>query len=323
MALATGLAAALAAASAALFAASATYGLWSREGALRHRRRAVIVRAPVQSDEDRLERLQREELEAQLRQLDERDKGRNRLSLAIRLEQAGVSVSENQFIAICAVTGLLAAVWCHLLMGPIWAAGAALLAGWVGPWIWLRHRTAKRLTMFIAALPDALENIARGVTARQTPSACVEMVARDAREPLKREFQAVVEAQAMGATLVEGFQGMARRVRCDETRYLVLALTLQAENGGTIAETLMKLARTLRRRQEMRDELLALTADQRFSGHIVSMVPIAVVALNYYFRPEGTTLLWTTTPGQIISFGCLIWILIGMYVMRKMADFKV
>jgi tight adherence protein B len=159
-----------------------------------------------------------------------------------------------------------------------------------GPPMTLRFLVARRRKRFAAQLPDALTTLAGSLRAGRSLGQALEAISRETPDPIGRELRKVVAEVRLGRTLAEGLGDAAERIASEDFRWAVMAIQIQAEVGGNLAELLDQVASTMRERSRMKGEVKALTAEGRASAlMLVIMVPLlglAMWALNpAYMKP--------------------------------------
>lgn len=197
-----------------------------------------------------------------------------------------------------------------------------LFAG-LGPPVVLRFLTARRLKRFGNQLPDALTTLAGSLRAGRSVGQAMEALSREIGDPMGRELRKVVAEVRLGRTLHDTLTDAADRVGSDDFRWAVLAMQIQSEVGGNLAELLDQVAATMRERTRMRGEVKALTAEGRASAiMLVVMVPAlggAMAMLNpAYMRP-----MLTTSTGHIMLGISAVMIGGGYLWMSRMAKIDV
>lgn len=169
-----------------------------------------------------------------------------------------------------------------------------------GPPLTLRFLVSRRRKQFANQLPDALITLAGSLRAGRSLGQAMEALSREVGDPMGRELRKVVAEVRLGRTLQEALGDAATRIASDDFRWAVLAMQIQSEVGGNLAELLDQVAQTMRERSRMRGEVKALTAEGRASAlMLVIMVPglgLAMWALNpSYMEP-----LFSTGTGHIM-----------------------
>jgi tight adherence protein B len=209
------------------------------------------------------------------------------------------------------------------LRNPLVAIGAAFVGGFGIPrWV-LGYLARKRITAFVLELPNAIDVVVRGIRSGLPLGDCLRIVASEAGDPVKTEFRLAVEAQAVGMTVPEAVGRIYERVPVAEANFFAIVLAIQAKAGGNLSEALGNLSRVLRERRKMGDKVKAMSMEAKASAAIIAALPFIVAILTYLSSPDYMTLLWTTRTGKLAMGGGLVWMSIGIFVMKKMINFKV
>jgi tight adherence protein B len=288
------------------------------------KRQKTFVAAPV----DRRERIaavsRKEQVAQTLKEIEQRQKDREKAGIEQRLARAGVTWSKRTFYVGSAVLGAALGLAALLfLRNPLVAVGAAFAGGFGVPrWV-LGYLARKRITAFVLELPNAIDVVVRGIRSGLPLGDCLRIVASEAREPVKTEFRLAVEAQAVGMTVPEAVGKIYERVPIAEANFFGIVLTIQAKAGGNLSEALGNLSRVLRERRKMGDKVKAMSMEAKASAAIIAALPFMVAALTYLSSPDYMTLLWSTKTGKIAMAAGLVWMSIGIFVMKKMISFKV
>lgn len=316
----------LVAATVALAVLALFYGTFFGGAAADRRMRNVKDQAPVsiRGSGAEAERLRRALLATRLEEVARQERDRRRLPLKTLLHQAGLTWTTKKFVLISIGVGVGVFLAVMVVLGnPFLALAAGPAAGIIGPRKYVQHMRAKRIRQFVKELPNAIDSIVRGTRAGLHVNECVRQICRDAQEPVRSEFRQVADAQMLGQTLAEAMERLSQRIPVEETRFLALALSIQASEGGGIAEALSGLSNTMRERIKLHDKIGAMSAEARSGAALLAALPLAGVAMNYATDAHKTALLWTTTTGQIALVANLGWLVIGFFVMKKMQDVKV
>jgi tight adherence protein B len=299
------------------------YPLISGEKKAEHRRASVAKSEPVaarlvQKDQ----RSRREQVEGSLKEVEARRQKDKKVSLATRLTQAGLDWTPQKFMI---ASGILAALCFVLAMfgggGPLGAIGLAFAAGFGLPRWMLSFLKTRREKAFLRALPDAVDVIVRGIKAGLPLFESIKVVAADAPEPLKGEFLSIIETQAIGMPLGEACVRLYERMPVPEANFFGIVISIQQKSGGNLSEALGNLSKVLRDRKKMAEKIQAMSMEAKASAGIIGALPPIVMLLVYLSTPEYISLLWTHPTGQLLLVGCVIWMTIGILVMKRMINF--
>jgi tight adherence protein B len=287
-------------------------------------RRASIARsdAPARQAE-KSQRSRREQVEGSLKELDARRKKDKSVPLSTRLTQAGLGSWTPQKFWIA--SGILAAagfVLAFIAGGSL--LGAAVMAFGTGlglpRWL-LSYLKKRREKAFLKALPDAVDVIVRGIKAGLPLFESIKVVAADAPEPLKSEFNAIIETQTIGMPLGEACVRLYERMPVPEANFFGIVIAIQQKSGGNLSEALGNLSKVLRDRKKMAEKIQAMSTEAKASAGIIGSLPPAVMIMVWISTPDYISLLWTTHLGQFMLLCCVGWMTIGILVMKKMINF--
>jgi tight adherence protein B len=299
------------------------YPLISGEKQAENRRAAVAKPEPAaKRQNERNQRSRREQVEGSLKDLDARRQKASKVPLSVRLGQAGLDWSTQKFMVVSAV--LAAVCFAGALFaggGLLGAAGLAFAAGFGLPRWGLSFLKKRREKKFLAALPDAVDVIVRGIKAGLPLFESIKVVAADTPEPLKGEFNAIIETQAIGIPLGEACQRLYERMPVPEANFFGIVIAIQQKSGGNLSEALGNLSKVLRDRKKMAEKIQAMSMEAKASAAIIGSLPPIVMILVYLSTPDYISLLWTHPTGQLMLVGCVIWMSIGIMVMKKMINF--
>ena len=264
----------------------------------------------------------REQVEATLKDLEERRKKSNSPPLSVRLAQAGLSWSKRQFYIFSAVFGAIVFGGVMLLdAGLILAMPLAFAAGFGLPrWI-LSYLKKRRETRFLDRFPDAIDVIVRGIKSGLPLGDSLRVLAAEAPEPILTEFRHIIETQAVGVPLGDACGKLFERMPVPEANFFAVVISIQQKSGGNLSEALGNLSKVLRDRKKMKGKIKAMSTEAKASAIIIGSLPIAVMSIVYITSPDYITLLWTERLGQMMLAGSAVWMTIGVLVMKKMINF--
>jgi tight adherence protein B len=247
---------------------------------------------------------------------------RRRLSVKGLIEQAGLSLSPFLFWILSGVAGAVLAVVGLLLQGPIGAAMGFFVGLFGLPRWFLGVLVGARQKKFSNQLADAIDVIVRGVKSGLPLNQCLRIIAAESPEPLKSEFQALCDSQAMGVPLETGLQRMYDHMPLPEVNFFSIVLVIQQKTGGNLSESLGNLSSVLRARKLMKEKVKALSAEAKASAMIIGALPIIVMAMVYFTRPAYISVLFNDPVGHLILLGCAVMMSIGIFIMHRMVNFK-
>ena len=191
------------------------------------------------------------------------------------------------------------------------------------PYMIVRHRRNKRMYKFEEMLPEAIDLLGRAIRAGHPLSAGLKMVADETTEPIQSEFRRTHEENRFGLPFDDALLAMADRVNIVDVRILVTAILIQREVGGNLAEVLDNLANVIRVRFTIRRQLRVYTAQGRFSGYVLAVLPIAVGAAIYSLNPSYIRLLFTDPFGKLMLMTAVVFQIVGFLWIRKIVDIEI
>jgi len=287
-------------------------------------RRASVAKAePAAARQaDKSQRSRREQVEGSLKDLEARRQKEKSIPLSARISQAGLTLSPQKFMIISGVLATVCFAVTFLAGGGLIAAvGLAFAAGFGLPRWGLSFLKARREKAFLLALPDAVDVIVRGIKAGLPLFESIKVVASDAPQPLKGEFLAIIETQAIGMPLGDACARLYERMPVPEANFFGIVIAIQQKSGGNLSEALGNLSKVLRDRKKMREKIQAMSMEAKASAGIIGSLPPIVMLLVYLSTPEYISLLWTTPTGQLMLVACLVWMSMGIFVMKRMINF--
>jgi tight adherence protein B len=300
------------------------YPLLSGEKQAENRRAAVAKPEPAaKRQNEKTQRSRREQVEGTLKDLEARRAQQSKVPLTVRLSQAGLDKwTPNKFYVVSGVLAVVVFVGAFFGGGgPLGAAGLAFAAGLGLPRWGLSFLKKRREKKFLAALPDAVDIIVRGIKAGLPLFESLKVVAADTPEPLKTEFNSIIETQAIGIPLGEACARLYDRMPLPEANFFGIVIAIQQKSGGNLSEALGNLSKVLRDRKKMAEKIQAMSMEAKASAGIIGSLPPIVMLLVYISTPDYISLLWTHPTGQFMLVCCVIWMSIGIMVMKKMINF--
>lgn len=237
--------------------------------------------------------------------------------------QAGVRWSVWQFIVASAAMALSG-----LVMVQVWAvplpAKLILVALFTSvPYLMLRRARRQRLVKIEEQLPEAADFIARALRSGHSFTNVLQMVGSELPEPLCGEFRAAHEEINYGVPLNEALHNLADRIPLTDLRYLVIAVLIQRESGGNLAEILHNISHIIRERLKLIAQVRVLSAEGRMSAWILGLLPFVVIVLMSITSLDYISLLWTDPTGvKLLWFGAGM-ILFGVLWLRRVIRIRV
>jgi tight adherence protein B len=238
--------------------------------------------------------------------------------LARDLASADLQLRPYEFRILQVVVGLAFALIAFLRFNISFAVPVAAVIGYVLPAFYLRNRRGHRLRMFDDALPRAMELIANSIKAGQSIVQSLAAVTENAGPPVSEEFGLAQREIELGASVESALANMEKRMGSSDLRLMIMVISIQHAVGGDLPAILTTLADTMRQRREMREEVLAATAQSRASSLIITALPIVVATFGYFVLPDYFRPLFTNVIGWLIIFMAAVLLGTGTVIIRRM-----
>lgn len=243
--------------------------------------------------------------------------------LDAELEAAAVSLRSGEFVIVT-----VASVFGGLLLGfailkSFWIALAVGAAAGLAPTGVLRFSLGRRAEKLREQLPDVLTIMASSLRAGHSFLQALDTTAKEIAQPAATEFQRVVAEIRLGRGAEDALGALAERVGSADFKWAVLAVNIQREVGGNLAEILDNVADTLRERATMRRQVRVLTSEGRLSAWVLAMMPFAIGLYMFATNREYVMLLFTSKIGLVMVGGAALLLLAGALWMRKIVDIDV
>ena len=290
------------------------------------RRREAIVSSGARRVADRSVETgnRRKQIADSLKEQEDTGKRRRKATLATRLGQAGLTWTPRGFLMGSAVVGVVLALLAYGWSGSaLVALGAAFAGGFGLPNWYLKFKAKRRINKFIQVFPHAIDIIVRGIRAGLPLGDCLRVIVTEVEEPVRSEFRHIVESQGIGLPLAEAVERIAERVPIAETSFFAIVISIQQKAGGNLSEALANLSRVLRERRKMQGKVTAMSSEAKSSASIIGSMPFVVGFLIWLTSPQYISILWQTSTGQAMMVVGVVWMLIGVFVMKKMISFEI
>lgn len=234
------------------------------------------------------------------------------------LDRAGMRLRPHEWVLIrcCLGAGLVIGVFVltgNLLLGLL----VGVLGGWAGPRILLSGKISRRLNAFADQLPDALQLIASSLRSGFTVSQSLDRLAQQDIQPLGGEISRAVARTRLGVGVEDALDGVAERMDCRDLAWVVMAIRIQRDVGGNLADVIETTVATMRERTHLRRHVRALSAEGRLSAYILIAMPLLVIAALTVLRPAYVRILFTDPIGILMLVGAGISMTVGWLWMRS------
>jgi tight adherence protein B len=266
----------------------------------------------------------RKQVQESLNKVGETAKKRKRLSLKVRLNQAGLEISPRTFHLISIAVGVVLALGALIAGVPLYSVPLIAFAAAFGLPRWvLNYLGRRRQNKFLNDFADAIDVMVRGLKSGLPVTEAMRIIATEQGPPVGPEFMEVVEGQKIGIPVDQGIERMVERVPLPEVNFLAIVMTIQSKTGGNLSEALGNLSRVLRDRKKMKAKVQAVSQEAKSSAFIIGGMPFVIAGLLSFSNPTYLMPLFHTRTGNELLFASAIWMTMGALVMKKMINFKV
>jgi tight adherence protein B len=191
------------------------------------------------------------------------------------------------------------------------------------PVVYVMRVRSKRLRKFEEQLPDAIDLFTRTMRAGHNIHSGLETIANETADPVRMEFRKLMEELALGSQVEPALHGLGKRVPLIDLKFFITSLILQRQTGANMVAVLENLSALVRERLNMAAKLKAHTAQQRFSAALLCLLPVVVGIGFYILKPEYVRLLWTDPVGSKFFTYAIVSEIVGILVIRKIANVRV
>lgn len=237
--------------------------------------------------------------------------------------QADIQLKPEVFcmlIAGSAVLGGMAAMIGKLsvLLYPLAIAGGALL-----PICWLMFERGRRFKKFAKQLPDAMELIARALRSGHSLASALKVVVDELPDPISKEFNIAYEEQNLGIPLENALKNLYTRMPNMDYKFFAMAVAIQRQSGGDLAEILDKIGHIIRERFRILGQVQALTGEGRISGIVLMALPILLFFAVWRLNPDYVMMLFTDDLGRKMVAVAVVLQILGAITIKKIIAIKV
>jgi len=276
------------------------------------------------ADASRSRETRRRELQQTLKAQNATLESRKKLTLRERLYQAGMTIKPADFVRNSVILGTILAVVCFVVrLDLLYCLVFGVAGGYLLPRLYVGQRTKKYRNAFLDELPNAVEAIVRGVKSGMPLNDSMRLVAKEAKEPIRSDFQRVIDQQAIGKTIHEAVVGLYERMPVPEVNFFIVVITVQAQAGGNLSEALGNLSRVLRNRKKMKAKVKAMSSEAKASAIIIGALPVIVAVLVSITTPGYLLPLIQTPIGNLMLGIAALLMFIGGFIMNRMIQFEV
>jgi tight adherence protein B len=244
--------------------------------------------------------------------------------IATRLEAAGMALKSSEWLLLHIGIAFGAGIMGLLLGGGNPFALLLFLAvGAAGPWIYLVVKQSRRLKAFDSGLADSLQLMSGSLSAGLSLAQSLDTIVREGQEPITSEFKRVIVESRLGVGLEDALDGVAERMQSVDFKWVVMAIRIQREVGGNLAELLNTVSATLREREYLRRHVKALSAEGRLSCWILGGLPPTFLLYLVLAKPDYVHPMFSTGVGLLMLGVMAVLLVVGIVWMNKVAKVDV
>jgi tight adherence protein B len=242
--------------------------------------------------------------------------------LARLLEQADLQLRTVEFVYVMLGCSLLGGIVAAAVRPPVWAIGVALVAGALLPYGFVSMKARRRRKAFENQLPDLLVTMAAGLKAGHSFRQALQSVVDEDQPPASKELKRVLTETRLGRPMDEALEDMAQRIGSKNFEFVITAVTIQRQVGGSLAGLFDMVADTVRNRQQFAKKIKGLTAMGRASAYVLIGLPFFVGAMLTLLNSDYMRPLWHTSTGHKLIIVTFVMMGIGSLILRKIVNFR-
>ncbi|MFC6286552.1 type II secretion system F family protein [Nocardioides sp. GCM10027113] len=241
-----------------------------------------------------------------------------------RLEGAGSALKPAEWLLLHIGVFIAAGTLGILLGGGSLITGVLfMIFGAIGPWLYLGFRRSRRRKKFESALPDTLQLMSGSLAAGLSLAQSVDTIVREGGEPVSSEFKRVLIETRLGVSLEDALEGLAERFESKDFAWVVMAIKIQRQVGGNLAELLDTVAATMREREYMRRQVAALAAEGKLSAYVLAGLPPAFMLYLLAAKRDYVMVMFTDPLGWMMLGGAAVMLGVGGFWMSRLVKVEV
>lgn len=245
--------------------------------------------------------------------------------LAKKAQHANIAFSPMQLVAIMLALSVVA--FAGLSLATSADAGTRAIVGLGmgvgGVYFWVNGKAKKRMALLEEQLPDAIELMVRGLRVGHPFSSAIGIVAKEIGDPLGSEFGVIADEAAYGRDVAESLKAFADRMDSQDLRFLAVAVSIQQQSGGNLAEILEGLSKVIRARFKLFRRVKAITAEAKWSGMFLSAFPIVALVMINVLKPDYYDEVKETAVFVPVALGVCAFLIVNVIYMKIMVNIKV
>ena len=242
--------------------------------------------------------------------------------LEAMITQADSQITVSRLVGFSFLAGVIASLAAYTVVNGVFAIGIFFLAAAI-PFFHVAYKRHKRLLKFNSQLPDTLDLLSRSLSVGHAFTEALHQVSSEMPDPIATEFRVAFEEQKLGLSTKVALDRLAERVPLADLRLCIVAIHIQRETGGNLAEILERVAHTIRDRFKLMEDFRTMTTSSRTSAWILCSLPFALVFLLSTINPDYMSKLLHDPRGHIVIAVAVVLQLMGMLLIRKILAIKV
>ncbi|GIH97385.1 type II secretion system F family protein [Planobispora siamensis] len=243
--------------------------------------------------------------------------------ITVQLEQAGMRLLPHEWTLLRLGVSFAVTVLLGLLVSPVAGVLLGPASAWAGCAFYRRRRAARRARRFAEQLPDSLQLVVGSLRSGFSLGQALAALVRESAEPISTEFGRALAETRIGVDLEDALEKAAERTDCRDLSWLVMAIRIQREVGGNLAEIMATAVDTMRERARLRRHVRALTAEGRLSAYVLIALPIGIGAWMFLIRGEYVRPLYTEPLGIVMLGAAVLLVLAGAFWMSRLIKVEV
>lgn len=237
--------------------------------------------------------------------------------------QSGLSWNTDQFIRNSGLSFILSLIILLMLHNSFVFSFIVALAFLFVPLAYVFYKRGERFAKFEEQLPDAIDSLCRSIRAGHTFNSAFMLIGEEFNDPIATEFRITMEENNLGVSMSDALHNLAERVPLTDLRYLVIAVLIQRETGGNLAEVLNSISQVIRERFKLQRHIKTISAEGRLSAKILGAMPVIMLALLSALNPSYAPLMFHSPTGIYYLKVGAVMMLIGIVWMQKIARIKI
>ncbi|MCA9032908.1 MAG: type II secretion system F family protein, partial [Planctomycetaceae bacterium] len=230
--------------------------------------------------------------------------------------QADSPIKVETFLLICGGAGLVGGFLAFITRCPLPFIPLGIVLGAAMPWVWLIMRRGRRFKKFASQMPDAMELLSRALRSGHSVASAMKVVVDELPDPISREFNIAYEEQNLGIPLEIALKNLYYRMPNLDYKFFSMAVSIQKQTGGDLAEVLDKIGKIIRDRFRIMGQVQALTGEGRISGIVLMALPILLFFAVWRLNPDYVMLLFTDEIGRKMIGVAIVLQILGAVVIQ-------